>query len=106
MRKGKVLEKRLARIRLANAMLEWLKEGVFLNNNSGGILGSHTAVTVIRPFARDNKCEVFDAWGAWNILSESNRRLRWPGSAFEVVSFEPIVADEDGEIANWRAIER
>lgn len=96
-RKGKVLQLRLTRIKLSNRLLEWLKDGTFLRTGEG-IEGSHTCERIIIPFSKAEGVETWEAWRAWDILLEAGRRKARPGSSFEVVSFKPIVADDQGQI--------
>ncbi len=90
-KKGKRIEVRLRRIELANRLLKWLEEGQQLE-------GSHTYETVIIPFAKIEKADVYEVWKAWDILKESGRRQPRPGGHFTILSPDPIKANQFGDI--------
>ena len=92
MRSQKQRAKRLDRVRLANEILAWLqgreeKEGLY------------SYASVIGPFARHKGfLKHFEIWKAWDILKEAGRRPALPGPVWRIDSFEPIDANEDGDI--------
>lgn len=97
-RRGKALQTRLGRIKLANQMLDWLKEQPSLSNGGEGVEGCHTCERVIIPFSKTEGVDTIKAWQAWDILLEAGRRKKRPGKAFEVVSFKYVGANDAGEI--------
>jgi len=77
------------RARRANELLFWLKE-------RGLTTGVKTFETIIKPFAQVKAHPVFAVWNAWDLLKETQRRAARRGSRWEIISFEPIVIDAEG----------
>lgn len=76
---------------IANDLLNWLKE-------AGGPEASYAFELVIKPFAAEKKLPLFLVWQAWDLLKKAGRRDALPGSHWRIVSFEPIVLDEKGDV--------
>lgn len=93
MRNKPQIAQRLSRVALANELLAWLKA----NNLQQGTGVWHRAV---EPFARekDKISPHWEIWQAWKILKEAGRRKARKGSAWSIHSFEPVVADEQGNL--------
>jgi len=90
-RKGKQLQVRLRRVKLANRLLKWLKERQQFE-------GSHVYERVIIPFAKMEKTDEYEVWKAWGLLKESGQRLGRPGGHFTILCPDPIKADQFGNI--------
>jgi len=73
----------------ANRLLIWLKD-------RGLTTGRKAFETIIKPFASEEHCYLFEAWSAWDLLRTTQRRVARPGWNFEISSFEPIFMDAKG----------
>ena len=78
----------------ANELLAWIKEKELSQ-------GSKAFENIIKPFAREKQCPLFEVWQAWDLLKEAKRRLPRPGWRWEVVDFEPVFIDDEGNLADW-----
>jgi len=91
MRHPKQRAQRLSRIKLANELLKLLKGREELE-------GYSPYEGIVVPFAEEREVAVFEVWKAWDILKEAGRREARPGSHWSMTSFEPIEANENGDI--------
>lgn len=91
MRNKRQRAQRLERIRLANEILAWLE-------GKGEKHGLYSYASVIGPFVRERNADMFEAWRAWDILKEAGRRPALPGPKWDINSFKPIEANENGDI--------
>lgn len=90
-RSKKQLALRLARITIANWILEWLDAKQLYR-------GSGAYATIIVPFAREKSIEIYEVWRAWDILKEAGSRSAQPGNKWFIISWESVEADADGNI--------
>lgn len=90
MRNRKQIEVRKARVNNANDFLAWLKlKGIY---EGTGIFD------LILEYREKSEISLYEIWQYWEILKEAGRRAKWPGSRWRIVSWEPVVCQEDGSV--------
>lgn len=91
MRNDRQVADRLARVEIANQLMDWLKEAK--------IERGRNATSVLHRFEQELGVAPWDAWHAWDILKEAGKRCGKRGGTWWMLEWSHVVANDNGDVA-------